>query len=463
MNERKNGMNGARRAVGMLAIAVLSLVGTPHAAAEDLVQVYELAQGHDAALMSARVLARSAEPRAAQANALLLPRVTASGGYTNATTNQSAISDPMAGAGGAVSDPNLSKFETHTTTWSLNVRMPLFDRVASADVAKAGTGLDLARTELEITLQAFVVRVAQAYFDVLSAEDVLATTRSSKTSIAGQLDSAQRNFDAGTGIVTDVRDAQARFDLAVSQEISAENELRVRRLMLERLVGRRGLTPRPLAVPVVLPPIEPADVGAWVEAGAVHPGIRRARLTLDSAALDVRRANAEHLPTVAAVGSVSGTRNGGSGAVYLPGRSTNTSLGVELNVPLFSGFATQNRIAEALLLEEKARDDLEDTVRSVTEATQRAYFDLQTGRAQVTALEAAERSSRLSLEGTELGYRAGVRLNLDVLNAQTLLFQTRRDLAKARYDALMANLKLRLAAGRLVPEDLVAINRMLAP
>ncbi|MES2939613.1 MAG: TolC family outer membrane protein [Pseudomonadota bacterium] len=445
------------RAAAVPILLALALLPAGRAAAEDLVQVYDLAHANDAALRSARALVRSAEPRAAQADALLLPSASASTSATNVSTRQSTA------GGTAPGEISLDRYATRTTTGSLNVRMPLFNRVASVDVAKARVGLSTARTEFDITEQEFIVRVAQAYFDVLSAQDVLATTRSSKVSVGGQLESAKRNFAAGTGIVTDIRDAQARYDLVLSQEIAAENDLRVRSLVLDRLAGRRGVQPRPLAVPVVLPAVVPEQVDAWMAAAAAHPGILRARLALESAALDVQRAKAERLPTVAAVGSVTHNRYGGSGAAFLPPKSTNTSVGVELNMPLFTGHAIQNRIAEALLLEEKAREDLEAQTRSVEESTQRAFFDLQSGRAQVKALEAAELSGRLSLEGTEMGYRAGVRLNLDVLNAQTLLFQTRRDLAKARYDVVMQFLKLRLASGQLARGDLLAANSLLVP
>jgi outer membrane protein len=437
-----------------LLLIAMALPWAPRAAAEDLVQVYDIAHARDATLLSARALLRSAEPRTAQADALLLPTVSATGSSTWARTDPSPNE----------LDPTGTRIESTTSSVNLNVRQPLFNRAASMDITKARTALDIAKTEFESTLQEFITRIAQAYFDALSAQDVLAATRASKTSVAGQLDSATRNYRAGTAIVTDVRDAQARYDLVIAQELTAANDLRVRRLALDRLTGRHDLIPNPLAVPVVLPAIVPTGVDAWVEAAAHHPAVRRVRFTLHSAQLDTERARAARLPTLDAVGSVELSRVKGNGATSdtVASRGRNASLGVELNVPLFAGFATQNRISETLLLEEKAREDLEAIQRTVAEATERAYFDVQSGLAQVTALEAAEVSGKLSLEGTQLGYRAGVRLNLDVLNAQTLLFQTQRDLAKARYDVLTGSLKLRAAAGQLKPDDLAAINRLLA-
>ena len=428
------------------------------ASADDLLQVYNAAREHDADLQSARALLRSAQPRAAQADALLRPSVNATGSSTRATINQSSSGSDLADGGGSA--------RTTTSSLNLTLRQPLFNLAASTDVAKAKNALEVARTEFEITEQEFIVRVAQAYFDVLSAQDILAATRSSKVSLAGQLASATRNYGVGTAIITDVRDSQARYDLVLAQEVSAENDLRVRQLLLDRLVGRRNVAPNPLAVPVVLPPIVPGDASAWVDAATVHPGIRRARLALQAAELDSRRAKSAHLPTIDAVGAVGRNRVAASGSVapgtFVAGTTRNSSVGIELNLPLFAGYSTQNRIRETLSLEDKAQFDLQATRNSVADAVQRAYFDLQSGQSQVRALEVAEASGTLSLEGTQLGYRAGVRLNLDVLNAQVLVFQTRRDLAKARYDVLMGSLKLRLASGQLSPDDVSAMNRLLA-
>ncbi len=416
--------------------------------AEDLLQVYNVARERDARMLSARALLSSAEPRAAQASGLLWPSISATG------SRMQSDSDSLDPAGGRVG--------TTTSNLNLTVRQPLFNRAASIDVAKAKSALEIARAEFDTTEQEFIVQVAQTYFDVLSAQDVLVATRSSKVSLAGQLASTKRNFEAGTAIITDVRDTQARYDLAVAQEMSADNELHVRQLLLSRLVGRRNVTINSLAMPMALTPVVPADVDAWIDSAERHPSVRRALLALQIAKLDSARAEAARLPTVNAVGTVERNVVAGGGITALPGASTNTSLGVEVNLPLFAGYTTQNRIAETLLLEERARQELEATQKSVVDGVQRAFFDLQSAEGQVRALAVAEVSSKLSLEGTQLGYRAGVRLNLDVLNAQALLFQTQRDLAKARYDVLMGGLKLRLSSGQLTPDDVTAVNRLLA-
>jgi outer membrane protein len=220
---------------------------------------------------------------------------------------------------------------------------------------------------------------------------------------------------------------------------------------------------------VVLPPVQPPVVDEWVlRADAEHPTVRRATLGLEVARLETETARAGHLPTVALNGSYgkghvsAATDLAGPSYPNFSGTQTNASIGVTLQMPLFAGYAIQNRVKETLSLEEKSRNDLEAARRGVALGTRQAFFGVQSGQAQVKALEAAESSSQLALEATQLGYKVGVRVNLDVLNAQTQLFSTRRDLAKARYDVLVGWLRLRQAAGLLKPEDVTALNQLLA-
>ena len=180
--------------------------------------------------------------------------------------------------------------------------------------------------------------------------------------------------------------------------------------------------------------------------------MRRAQVGLDIAQLETEKARAQALPTIDAVASVSGGRRHGRHA-NITGTNSGASVGVQINLPLYTGGAIQNRIKETLVLEERSRDDLEAARRAVTQATRQAYYTLQSGAAQVKALEAAESSSQLALEATQLGYRVGVRVNVDVLNAQSQLYQTRRDLARARYDVLLGNAAPAAGAGRLAADD----------
>ncbi|MEW6707682.1 MAG: TolC family outer membrane protein [Pseudomonadota bacterium] len=441
----------------LLPVALaLALSGFQSAQAEDLVELYNAARAYDATFLSIRAQAESAEYAAAQAKALRLPGVSATvtGSRTEAEAAQAmppATSTERVGGNSVES--------------RLNAKQSLFNAANSATIAQANKRVEEARIALAAAEQDLIVRVAQAYFDVLSAQDALNTARSNRTAITEQLASAKRNFEVGTATITDTREAQARFDLASAQEIVAENDLRTKRIALDQLVGRANVNPQPLAAPVALPPVVPADPQQWSQtAAAANPAIRRSMLELDVAKLETDKARAGHLPTVDLVASAGTDRSWGTIARAQGnwGTGKSATVGVQLNIPLFSGFSVQNRVKETLTLEEKARQDLEAARRDADQRTRTAYFGVQSGLAQVKALEAAEASSKLALEATQLGYKVGVRVNLDVLNAQNQLFQTQRDLARARYDVLVRQLQLRQVAGNLTPEDLGAVNQLLA-
>lgn len=431
----------ARRAVMVLGL-VLPTLGW----AQSLTELYEAARAYDATYLAAKAAAESAEYRAAQFEALLRPSAAAT-----------------AGASVGVADlPVLGRGNSSAMQGAINGRYPLFNRANGVSVEQARKSLLSAQAELETAEQDLILRLSQAYFDVLAAQDTLATTQAGKAAITEQLASAKRNFEVGTATITDTREAQARFDLATAQELAAENDLRSKRIALDQLVGRVAVAPRPLVVPVVLPPTMPTDPEEWeTTADQVHPLVRRARVGLEVATLETAKARAGHLPTLDAVVSVGASNSRRSGTT-VSGAITSATLGVQMNWPLYTGGATQNRIKETLLLEDKARNDLEAARRAVSKATRVAYFGVQSGQAQVKALEAAESSSKLALEATQLGYRVGVRVNLDVLNAQTQLYQTQRDLARARYDVLLGGLRLRQSSGQLSPADVEAVNRLLA-
>jgi outer membrane protein len=433
----------AHRLIAPLSV-LLAGTGLP-AWAQSLQELYDAARTYDAAYLSARAAAQAAEHRAAQADALLRPSAALS----------SSASLTMADA------PRVGTGDNNALGATLSGKYPLFNKSTAPTIEQSRKAVQLTQVDLEVVEQDLIVRLSQAYFDVLAAQDALATTRASKAAITEQLASAKRNFEVGTATITDTREAQARFDLATAQEIAAENDLRTKRIALDQVVGRGNVSPKGLVKAATLPAPQPADAEAWAsQADGGHPSVRKARLGLDVARLETEKARAAESYTVDAVGSVGATRYGGSSA-SLPGITKSATVGVQLNWPLYTGGATQNRIKETLALEDKSRNDLDASRRAVTQATRQAFFGVQSGLAQVKALEAAESSSQLALEATQLGYKVGVRVNLDVLNAQTQLFQTRRDLAKARYDVILGGLKLRLASGQLKPADVAAVNALL--
>jgi outer membrane protein len=343
----------------------------------------------------------------------------------------------------------------------VSASQPLYRPANFATYKQGKRQVELAEAQLTAASQDLIIRVAQAYFDVLAAQDTLAFVRAQKAATSEQLASAKRNFEVGTSTITDTREAQARYDLVIAQEIAAENDLRVKKLALDALVGKPDVKPNPLAV-TSLPAPQPANAEVWVQqAEEYSPAIIQARANVEIAELETEKAKAGHKPTLDLTASYNVTRNP-NGTTSIPNatRANVGTVGVTFNLPLFAGFATQNRIRETLSLEEKAQADLENTRRTVAQATRTAFFGLVSGQSQVQALEAAEASSQSSLEANQLGYQVGVRINIDVLNAQSQLFQTKRDLAQARYNVLLGHLKLRQANGTLTPDDLAQLNTL---
>ena len=430
-----------------LALALTAAFVLP-AQAQSLVELYDAARSFDASYQSAKSLYEANLSKAEQAKAGLLPTV---------------------GLGMGVSRINISsdleRFERSYGNQSatLSASQPLYRPANVATAAQGKKSAEVALAQLQAADQDLIVRVSQAYFDVLTAGDSLNFVKAQKSAVSEQLASAKRNFEVGTATITDTREAQARFDLVLAQEIAAENDLRVKKLALDQLTGKAGAEPKPLAMPVVIAPVAPADVNAWVsQSEAMSPAVRQAQLGLEVAQLETQKAQAGHKPTLDLNGSYNITKNNGTSNGPEDYRTNVAQVGLSFNLPLFAGYAIQNRVKETLSLEEKSRSDLDVAKRSVAQTTRAAYFGVESGLGQVKALEAAEASSQSALDATKLGYQVGVRINIDVLNAQTALFDTKAKLAKARYDVLLGGLKLRQANGSLKADDLNAVNALLA-
>jgi outer membrane protein len=416
------------------------------AQAQSLIDLYTAARDYDAAFQSARSQYDATLARAEQAQALMLPTVGLSATATRTSQEISPLPERAYG----------------TQTATLGATQPLYRPANWASYEQGKKQQTLAKAQMVAAEQDLIVRVSQSYFDVLAASDSLTFVKSQKTAVAEQLASAKRNFEVGTSTITDSREAQARFDLVVAQEIAAENDLRVKSIALDQLVGKQNATPKRVAAPVMLADVKPADVNQWVSQSETnHPGIQQSVVALDVARLETRKAEAGHKPTLDLTGNYTAVNNNGSSAGSGDSRINQASIGLSFNLPLFAGYSTQNRIKETLALEDKARTDLEAVRRSVAQGTRTAYFGVQSGLAQVKALEAAEASTQSALDANKLGYQVGVRINIDVLNSQSQLFDTKAKLAKARYDVLVGGLRLRQASGTLNADDLGPINGLL--
>ena len=433
-----------------LVLVAFAVLGAGPVSAQRLVELYDAARGYDAAFQSSQAAYDAAVSRGEQARAGLLPQAGLSAGVSRAYNE---LSLPRADSG------------VTTQQWGVNAVQPLYRPVNALTFSQGQRQIEIARAALDATAQDLIVRTSAAYFDVLAAQDTLGVVQAQKQAVSEQRAFAQRNFELGNATITDSREAQARYDLVVAQEIGAGNDLRTKRSALDQLVGRYGTTPRPLDPKARLPHLLPDMPQPWVDdAQAYQPAIRQAQIALDVARLEIQKAEAGHRPTVDLTAGYNAARYP-HGTTVIPAvsyRAQQASVGVQLNLPLFAGFAIENRVRETLSLEDKAMADLEAARRNVAQSTRALFFGTLSAEGQVQALEAAEASSQSALEANQLGYQVGVRINIDVLNAQSQLYQTKRDLAQARYNLLLNQIRLRQAAGTLLPQDLYTVDALLA-
>ena len=307
-----------------------------------------------------------------------------------------------------------------------------------------------------------MLRVSQAYFDVLAAENTLKTLQAQKVAVAEQLASAKRNFEVGTQTITDTHEAQSQYDLITAQELAGQGDLEVKRAALRQIIGKDAGDLAKLKDGVQLTAPVPAQINDWVSSAEKQNFVvATSQVGLEIAQREIKKSRAGHLPTLDLTATAG--RNSVNASVASPsGYSKPKTIGVTLNVPIFAGFGTDSRVRESIALEDKARNDLETARRNAAQAARQSYIGVVSGLAQIKAFEAAEISSQSALDSTKLGYQVGVRINIDVLNAQQKLSNTRQSLAKARYDSIMSGLRLKAAAGSLKEADLAEVNVLLA-
>jgi outer membrane protein len=443
----------------LIASAFLSL----NAQAADLIQVYQQALANDAVYASARASLAAGRERVPQARAGLLPTVGLSGSYarndsTFSPFNEGASVTSPSGVTGIVSTTGAPY---NANQFTLALSQPLFRWDRWQTYEQSTLQQSVTEAQFAQAQQDLITRVSQAYFDVLAAQDTLESTRAQKTATTEQLASAKRNFEVGTQTITDTHEAQAAYDLVVAQEFAAINDLENKKSALQAIIGTAPAALAPLKPGVALASPQPALIDPWVaSAENQNYGVVVSQLGLELAKRDIQRNRAGHLPTLDLVASSTHTKNSGQ-LSGISGSSNNKAVGVQWSVPIFSGFAVTSRVRESIALEDKARNDLETTRRNAAQLARQSYLGVNSGLAQVKALEAAEISSQSALDSNKLGYQVGVRINIDVLNAQRQLYSTRRDLSRARYDTIMNGLRLKAASGSLREDDLVPVNNLL--
>lgn len=434
------------------ALLVLAALSSTPVFATDLLDAYRSALSQDAAFAAARASQQAGQEKKSQGLSLLMPNV-------NLTANSTYNDIDTQYTGGA------RALQYNNSGYGVSLVQPLFRQQAWMSYSESELQVVISEAQYKAAEHDLMLRVAQSYFEVLMAQDSVQLTEAQKKAISEQLEQAKRNFEVGTSTITDTYEAQARYDLVVAQEITAQSNLEIKQRSLQQITNSASVDLRQLGKGLSLDAPQPSDVEKWVENAQQHNlQVAIAAAAAELADKEVSRTMGGHLPTLDLVANYTkNSSNGGTftGAGYGSADTTSKVVGVQLNLPLFQGGATQSKYREAEAGRDKARQDLENARRTVAVQTRQAYLGVANGIAQVKALQQALKSSESLLEASKLGQGVGVRTNLDVLNAQQQLFSTRRDLYQAEYNYLLSRLRLKAAVGMLAEEDLDSVNQAL--
>ncbi len=423
------------------------LVCSTASSASNLIDIYHEALEKDAQYQSARAAYQATQEKIVQGRAGFLPSINLS------FTRQAQEVDTTLGPPVTIQNRGVI----------LSATQPIVRFENFIIYSQAQTQVSQAESQFVIAAQDLILRVAQAYFDVLDAQTDVEVAEAQKEAILKQLEQAKRNFEVGIATIVDTNEAQARFDLTLSQEIAARNALEISKRMLQGIINR---FPEQLArtndITLDLPHLHYSSMDEWVTvAEAQNFMLKVQQASYDLAAKEVRKMWVQHYPTVDLVAQYS-DQSGVGGAITGRGIDlTSKSIGLQLNLPIFQGGGTQSRVREAIANQEKALHDLENTRRNTALQVRQHYLNVTNGIAQIKALTQALVSSKTQLDSTMLGQEVGVRTEVDVLNAQQQFYSARRDLAKAYHSYLMSRLRLSAEAGELDEQVLQQINDML--
>jgi protease secretion system outer membrane protein len=442
------------RAPTSAILACAALLGGP-ACAMNLQDAYQAAMVQDATTRAARAAVQAGEERIHQAKAQRYPNISLSAGYLR--NNLDRTQPNFLGEDITVND----RYPSKNTT--LTIRQPLYRKAIGLGIEQTNAQLDEARAALQKETQRLAVRVINAYTEILFARDQLHFIEAQKAATTTQLDAARKQFTGGTGTRTDIDEAQARLDMALAQELEARQQQdfaqRQLALLINAPVDMAAL--RPLAVERLAtwnPPLHTLD--EWLaQAEARSPELRQLEARLESARLDVEKARAGHLPTLDAVAQWS--RSDSESVTSPSTRYVNRTVGVQLNVPLYAGGAVNAATREALARQTQAEELLEATRRDLALRITTEYRGVTEGRLRVSALEQAERSAEQLAQSSRKSMQGGVRTLVDVFNADQKKAQTQRDLARARYEMLIAYVRLQALAGDDEGAGIAAVNGLL--
>lgn len=440
---------------GAVALLIPSL-----ASANELLRAYELAVQNDAQIKAAAGARTVVTEGGDQSFGALLPQVNGSGSLTKGRAEKSfTFVDPST----STTVTQSSDEPEESRVFSVRLRQALIDVAAWNRWQQSDAEALAAEANYRIAEQNLVLRTAEAYFNVLAASDSVRFADAEKKAVGRSLELAQRRFEVGLSAITDVQEAQARFDLTVAQMIEAEQALVSAELSLAEITDVTDLRFVPLRDEIPLLGPNPDSVGDWLKTASDNNlDIVFSRAQAEAAKQNLERARAGHYPSLAFVAEQS--RLDSSGATQFGPTDADQdsyTYGLELNVPIFAGGATQAAVNSARGLQEQRVAELETRERAVERTTKNAYQGVIAGVSRVKALKQAVLSNTTALEASEVGLEVGARTAVDVLNAQRELYRAQRDYSRSRYDYLLNVLRLKAAAGQLSGKDLVEIDGLL--
>jgi outer membrane protein len=429
--------------------------------AEDLLDAYRQARANDPVLSQADSTRLATGETVVQSRALLLPQVNGQVGVS-----QSQIAGPTPSEDGSVPDTGHSR----SRTLSANLSQTVFDYSKIANLQAAHSQLRAQDATYEAALQALATRVTTAYFTVLTSDDALTFAKANEQALSRQLEQAQQRFDVGLSAITDVQDAKAQHDTAVAQVITAQNTLADAREALTQITGAPADNLKKLREDLPMDPPSPNDAKAWVDTAVqTSPTIAAAQYTVESSEHSITAARAGHLPTLEASASYGKTtswdqnRTPASDAINraLGSGRGQTTVGLTLNVPIFSGGATQSLVRQSIYQRDSAQDSLEATRRGVVRSTLNFFRSVVAGISEVEATKAAVISAQSARDATQAGFEVGTRTIVDVLIAQQNLTQAQSNYSLARHQFILNKLLLKQTAGNIDVKDLEAANALL--
>jgi outer membrane protein len=450
--------------VGLFLVVALS---SPYAYAADLMSVYELARQSDPQLKNADAMQRVNAEGVIQARSRLLPNVSATG-TLNDSNGQSSFVDTIPQDDGTVRfGPSRGESDTRSRDYRISLRQTIYNHANYAQLAASRSQRSRGEADYQSAVDALFIRVAEAYFAVLTAKSNVEAALAEQKAVEQQLEQANQRFEVGLTAITDVHEARARADASRAGAILAQNQLDDATEALTELTGEKidHIAALRQEIPLELP--DPASPEAWVNVALEqNPVLAAKQFSLQAALHQVESAKAAHYPYLDANVGYSdfgqwGSRS--SGSFSFPARQTQegASVSLVLTVPLFEGFSTQSRVRQAIFQRDASDSQVEAERRSVLRQTRSAYRSVQVGMSEIKARQLALVSAESALQATQAGFEVGTRTIVDVLLSQQLFYAAQREYARARHQFIVAGLRLKQSAGVIEVSDIQAVNDLL--